>query len=288
MDPKIFDMENADVAWCHGCGNFSILSTVKKVLAELEINPEDLVLVSGIGQAGKLPHYVKSNVFNGLHGRSLPPATGIKAVNPELTVIDVSGDGCMYGEGGNHFIHTIRRNPDITNIVHNNMVYGLTKGQASPTTRANFKSNLQVEGVFLEPFNPLSVAIALKASFVARVFSGDMDQTKEILKKAIKHKGYALVDIFQPCVTFNKVNTFQWFRENTYYLEDTHDPSNIGEAFKRAMETDKYPLGIFYVNNDKKTFEENLAVYNKNKSPVYKRKVDLNKLETLINSKRSI
>jgi 2-oxoglutarate ferredoxin oxidoreductase subunit beta len=288
MDPKIFDMENADVAWCHGCGNFSILSTVKKVLAELEINPEDLVLVSGIGQAGKLPHYVKSNVFNGLHGRSLPPATGIKAVNPELTVIDVSGDGCMYGEGGNHFIHTIRRNPNITNIVHNNMVYGLTKGQASPTTRTNFKSNLQVEGVFLEPFNPLSVAIALKASFVARAFSGDMDQTKEILKKAIKHKGYALVDIFQPCVTFNKVNTFEWFRENTYYLEDTHDPSNIGEAFQRAMETDKYPLGIFYVNNDKKTFEENLAVYNKNKSPVYKRKVDLNKLETLINSKRSI
>ena len=288
MDPKIFDMEYADVAWCPGCGNFSILSTVKKALAELEINPEDLVLVSGIGQAGKLPHYVKSNVFNGLHGRSLPPATGIKAVNPELTVIDVSGDGCMYGEGGNHFIHTIRRNPNITNIVHNNMVYGLTKGQASPTTRANFKSNLQVEGVFLEPFNPLSVAIALKASFVARVFSGDMDQTKEILKKAIKHKGYALVDIFQPCVTFNKVNTFQWFRENTYYLEDTHDPSNIGEAFKRAMETDKYPLGIFYVNNDKKTFEENLAVYNKNKSPVYKRKVDPNKLETLINSKRSI
>ena len=132
------------------------------------------------------------------------------------------------------------------------------------------------------------MAIALKASFVARAFSGDMDQTKEILKKAIKHKGYALVDIFQPCVTFNKVNTFEWFRENTYYLEDTHDPSNIGEAFQRAMETDKYPLGIFYVNNDKKTFEENLAVYNKNKSPVYKRKVDLNKLETLINSKRSI
>ena len=288
MDPKVFDMENADVAWCPGCGNFSILPTVKIALAELEINPEDLVLVSGIGQAGKLPHYVKSNVFNGLHGRSLPPATGIKAVNPELTVIHVSGDGCMYGEGSNHFIHTIRRNPDITNIVHNNMVYGLTKGQASPTTRANFKSNLQVEGVFLEPFNPLSVAIALKASFVARAFSGDMDQTKEILKKAIKHKGYALVDIFQPCVTFNKVNTFQWFRENTYYLEDSHDSSNISEAFKRAMETDKYPLGIFYVNKDKKTFEENLAVYTKNKSPVYKRKVDLNKLETLINSKRSI
>lgn len=288
MDAKVFDMEGADVAWCPGCGNFSILQTLKNALAELEIKPQELVLVSGIGQAGKLPHYLKSNVFNGLHGRSLPPAVAIKAVNPELTVIDVSGDGCMYGEGGNHFIHNIRRNPDITNLVHNNMVYGLTKGQASPTSRSHFKTNLQVEGVFLEPFNPLSVAISLNASFVARAFSGDMDQTKEILKKAIKHKGYAIVDIFQPCVTFNKINTFQWFRENTYYLEDSHDPYDINQAFKRSMETDKFPLGIFYLNPSKKTFEENLAVYTSDKSPVYQRDFDLNKLKALLESKRRI
>lgn len=286
MDANDFNMDDADVAWCPGCGNFFILQTLKQTLAELEIKPENLVLVSGIGQAGKLPHYIKCNVFNSLHGRSLPPAVAIKAVNPELTVIDVSGDGCMYGEGGNHFIHNIRRNPDITNIVHNNMVYGLTKGQASPTSRTEFKTNLQVEGVFLEPFNPMSVAIALKASFVARAYCGDVDDTKDILKKAIKHKGYALVDIFQPCVTFNKVNTYQWFKENTYYLEDSHDPYDIEQAFKRSMETDKFPLGIFYVNPDKKTFEENLEVYLEDKTPIYKRKVDMDKLERLIDTKK--
>ncbi len=288
MDPKVFDMKGADIAWCPGCGDFAILRTLKLALAELEIKPEDLVLVSGIGQAGKLPHYLKSNVFNGLHGRSLSPATAIKAVNPELTVIDVSGDGCMYGEGGNHFIHTIRRNPDITNIVHNNMVYGLTKGQASPTSQTHLKTPLQIEGVFLEPFNPLSVAIALDASFVARAFSGDIDQTKEILKKAIKHKGYALVDIFQPCITFNKINTYQWFKDNTYYLEDSHDPYDINKAFQRSKETDKFPLGIFYINPHKKSFEDNLTVYARDKSPLYQRKLDIQKLEALIDSKRRI
>ena len=286
MDAKDFNMDDADVAWCPGCGDFFILETLKETLAELEIKPENLVLVSGIGQAGKLPHYIKCNVFNSLHGRSLPPAVAIKAVNPELTVIDVSGDGCMYGEGGNHFIHNIRRNPDIANIVHNNMVYGLTKGQASPTSRTEFKTNLQVEGVFLEPFNPISVAIALKASFVARAYCRDVEETKDILKKAIKHKGYALVDIFQPCVTFNKVNTYQWFKENTYSLEDSHDPYDIEQAFKRSMETDKFPLGIFYMNPDKRTFEENLEVYLEDKTPVYKRRVDMDKLERLIESKR--
>jgi 2-oxoglutarate ferredoxin oxidoreductase subunit beta len=286
MDAKDFNMDDADVAWCPGCGDFFILETLKETLAELEIKPENLVLVSGIGQAGKLPHYIKCNVFNSLHGRSLPPAVAIKAVNPELRVIDISGDGCMYGEGGNHFIHNIRRNPDITNIVHNNMVYGLTKGQASPTSRTEFKTNLQVEGVFLEPFNPISVAIALKASFVARAYCRDVEETKDILKKAIKHKGYALVDIFQPCVTFNKVNTYQWFKENTYYLEDSHDPYDIEQAFKRSMETDKFPLGIFYMNPDKRTFEENLEVYLEDKTPVYKRRVDMDKLERLIESKR--
>jgi 2-oxoglutarate/2-oxoacid ferredoxin oxidoreductase subunit beta len=288
MDPKLFNMEDADVAWCPGCGNFAILMSLKNALAELEIKPEELVLVSGIGQAGKLPHYLKSNVFNGLHGRSLPPATAIKAVNPHLTVIDVSGDGCMYGEGGNHFIHNIRRNPDITNMVHNNMVYGLTKGQASPTSQTTFKTPLQVAGVFEEPFNPLSIAIALDASFVARAFAGDINQTKEIIKRAIRHKGYALIDIFQPCVTFNKLNTYQWFKENTYYLEDSHDLYDRNEAFKRAIETGKFPLGVFYLNPDKKTFEENLQVYAEDKSPLYGREVDIVKLEVLIESKRKI
>ena len=220
MDVKDYDMGDTDIAWCPGCGDFGILTSLKKALAELEIRPENLVIVSGIGQAAKLPHYLRCHTFNGLHGRALPPATAIKSVNPELVVIAESGDGDMYGEGGNHFITTIRRNPDITNIVHNNMVYGLTKGQASPTSRKGFVTPVQVNGVILEPFNPIAVAIALDASFVARAFIGDMEKTKEILKKAITHKGYALVDIFQPCVSFNKINTYKWFKENTYYLSD--------------------------------------------------------------------
>jgi len=288
MDPKIFDVEGADVAWCPGCGDFLILRTLKAALAELEIDQKKLVLASGIGQAGKLPHYLKSHTYNSLHGRALSPATAIKAVNKELKVIVTSGDGDMYGEGGNHLMHTIRRNPDITSIVHNNMVYGLTKGQASPTSQTEMKTPLQVEGVYLEPFNPLAVAIALDAPFVARTFAGDMEHMKNVFKEAINHKGFSLVDVFQPCVTFNKINTYQWFRENTYKLEDSHDPYDKNEAFKRAIETRKYPLGIFYKNEDKLTFEETLSVYNDDDSPLFERKTDISKVKDLIEKKRSI
>jgi len=288
MDKHMFDLENLDVAWCPGCGNFPILNTLKEALAELDIPPEGLVVVSGIGQAAKAPHYMKANVFNGLHGRAIPPATAIKAANPNLTVIAESGDGDMYGEGGNHFMHAIRRNPDITNIVHNNMVYGLTKGQASPTSQTGFKTPVQVHGVISEPFNPLAVAIALNASFVSRAFCGDKEQTREILKKAILHKGYALVDILQPCVAFNKVNTYQWFKAQTYYLEDSHDPTDRNEAFRRATESDKLPLGIFYINPKKSTFEENVGIYKENKMPLFKREPDRKELEALILSKKGI
>lgn len=286
MDKNIFDMEHVEISWCPGCGNFSILKILKEALVELEIKPQNLMMVSGIGQAAKAPHFIRANVFNGLHGRSLPPATAIKAVNPSLTVIVESGDGDIYGEGGNHFLHAIRRNPDITNIVHNNMIYGLTKGQASPTSQIGFKTNVQTDGVSSEPFNPMSVAISLDASFVARAFCADMEETKEIFKKAIKHKGYSLVDVFQPCVSFNKVNTFKWFKEHCYYLEPEHDPSNRQEAFRRATEKDRLPLGIFYISPDKKTFEENTGIYETNKEPLFRRKPDREKLYNLISSRR--
>ncbi|NCC50473.1 MAG: hypothetical protein EOM20_04575 [Spartobacteria bacterium] len=168
-----FDTNVSDIAWCPGCGNFGILKIIKEVLTELSSTPQQTVLVSGIGQAAKIPQYINAHFFNGLHGRALPPATAIKASNPNLTVIAESGDGDMYGEGGNHFIHCIRRNPNITNIVHNNMVYGLTKGQASPTSERGFQTPVQVNGVMLEPINPIAVAISLDASFVARVFVGE-------------------------------------------------------------------------------------------------------------------
>jgi len=288
MDAKVFDMSDVDVAWCPGCGNFPILKALKQALAELQIESTNLVLVSGIGQAAKIPHYLKCNIFNGLHGRALPAATAIKGANPALTVIAESGDGDMYGEGGNHFMHTIRRNPNITNIIHNNMVYGLTKGQASPTSQLGFKTPVQVAGVFLEPFNPIAVAIALDASFVARAFAGDAEQTKQIFKKAIEHEGYALVDVFQPCVSYNKINTYQWFKEHCYYLEDSHDSSDRIEAFKRATETDKLPLGIFYTNPRRISFEENTGVYYEDKRPLYDRDVDTQKLRELVEQFRGI
>jgi len=168
MSENRYQRTGCDIAWCPGCGNYGIAKLLNEILQELALDPQQAVMVSGIGQAAKLPQYFNLHHFNGLHGRALPPATAIKASNRNLTVIAESGDGDMYGEGGNHFIHCIRRNPDLTNIVHNNMVYGLTKGQASPTSPRGLVTPLQVDGVILEPFNPLAVAIALDASFVAR------------------------------------------------------------------------------------------------------------------------
>ena len=274
VDPDDYDMGDIDIAWCPGCGNFNILKALKRALVELGLGPRDVVMVSGIGQAAKIPQYMNVNYFNGLHGRALGPATMIRSVNPEMTVIAESGDGDMYGEGGNHFMHTIRRNVDITNVVHDNMVYGLTKGQASPTSMTGFRTPVQVDGAVLEPLNPLAVAISLNASFVARAYSNDVDRTVEMLKEAIRHRGYSLVDVLQPCVTFNKLNTHRWFRENSYYLEDSHDVEDRTEAFRRAIETDRLALGVLYRTEGRRTFEENLGVYATDDTPVHRRPLD--------------
>ena len=285
MDKSVFDQPGADIAWCPGCGNFAILNTLKEAVAEMGIAPEELVTVSGIGQAAKLPHYLRSHVFNGLHGRGLGAAFAIKAANPALKVIYTSGDGCTYGEGGNHFIHAIRRNPDITVLAHNNMVYGLTKGQASPTTMRGVQTPVQVNGVILEPFNPIAVAVSLDASFVARASAGDRDETKEIVKKAIAHNGFALVDIFQPCVSFNRINTYQWFKEHTYYVDDVYDPSDRMAAFGKCLESDPWPLGVIYVN-EKPSYNENVPIYQESQTPLYKRELDMTKLAVLIEGLR--
>lgn len=245
----LFDSPQVEIAWCPGCGNFSILRALKEALEELGYRPQDVVLVSGIGQAAKAPHYLKVNVFNGLHGRSIPVAFAIKAVRPELIVIAESGDGCMYGEGGNHLLHAIRRNPDITVLVHNNQVYGLTKGQASPTSEEGFPTKAQPWGNLSRPLNPLSLAISQGAGFVARAFAGDIEGLKGILKKAITCRGFALVDILQPCVTFNRVNTYGWYRERVYYLGEDYNPSDQLAAFQKSLEWgERIPLGVLYVN----------------------------------------
>lgn len=282
IDKKLYDMpKETDMAWCPGCGNFPIVNIVKMALSELDILPQDVVMCSGIGQAAKTPHYLRVNYFNGLHGRALPPAIAIKNANPQLTVIAESGDGDTYGEGGNHFMHTIRRNPDITNIVHNNMVYGLTKGQASPTSEKGMKTPVQVGGVVMEPFNPLATAITLGATFVARVFSGDIMQSKEIIKAAIQHKGYALVDVFQPCVVFNKQNTYQWFKENTYYLDEAHDKEDKMKALELAFNTEHMPLGILYQETGRPTYE---TLVREGNEPLHERVLDEEKFTKLIES----
>lgn len=249
---------NDEIAWCPGCGNFGILASLKETLAELELKPEDVVIVSGIGQAAKTPHYLKVNGFNGLHGRALPPAQAIKMVNKNLKVIINSGDGDSYGEGGNHFIHNIRRNVDMVHLVHDNQIYGLTKGQGSPTTAKGQITSMQFEGVYLEPINPLALAISAGATFVARSFSADKEHLKSMIKAAMNHKGYALVDIMQPCVVFNKVNTFKWYKDRIYKLDDSYDPTNKMEALKKVEEfgDEGIPIGIIYKDDSKESYDE--------------------------------
>ncbi len=282
MPENPFDLKGIEIQWCPGCGNFSAMRIMKESLVELNIKPKDLVIVSGIGQAGKFPHFMKAQSYNGLHGRYLSAALGIKAANPELTVIALSGDGCTYSEGGNHFLHTIRYNPNITNVVHNNQVYGLTKGQASPTSQLGFVTKTQVFGVINEPFNAPAVAISLNASFVARAFVGDIEKTKEILKRAIQHNGYALIDLLCPCVSFNRVNTFKWYKKNSYYIEDSHDPYDQEAAMKLALDARKFPLGVFYINPNRRPYEENVRIYNEDKRPLYKRDLNLDKFNDLL------
>lgn len=260
-------------SWCPGCGNYMIRTALKQALEELEIEPHEVVISSGIGQAAKMPHYIKVNGFNGLHGRALPPAIGIKLANKDLKVIVESGDGDTYGEGGNHFIHTIRRNIDIAHFVHDNQIYGLTKGQASPTTAMGQETTLQFDGVKVEPVQPLALALTMGAGFVARGFSGDILHLVEIMKEAINYRGYALVDIFQPCVVWNKVNTFSWYNERVYHLPEDYDYTDRDEAFKKAMEFgDKIPIGILY-KVEKETYE-NRFQFIKDGPPLVDRELD--------------
>lgn len=236
-------------AWCPGCGDFGILNAVKRALAELGKSPEEVLLVSGIGQAAKLPHYLRCNVFNGLHGRALPAAQAAKIVNPRLTVIAVGGDGDMYGEGGNHLLHAIRRNVDLTLLVHNNKIYGLTKGQASPTTDPGVRTKVQPDGVINGSLNPLTLAISQHAAFVARSFSGNLEHLTGMIVEGIRHPGFSLIDVLQPCVSFNKVNTFAWYRSRVHDLNQppAHDPADWSQALLRASEWgDRIPVGVFY------------------------------------------
>jgi 2-oxoglutarate ferredoxin oxidoreductase subunit beta len=243
--------------WCPGCGDYGILAAVKNALAELEIPPHRALIVSGIGCGSKLPHYMKVNGFHGIHGRALPIATGAKLANHELTVLVVAGDGDSYGIGGNHLVHACRRNPDITHLVQDNRVYGLTKGQYSPTSERGFLTVTSPEGSVELAVNPLALAIAAGAGFVARGYVGDLKHLMGLIVRGVKHKGYALIDILQPCVTFNRVNTYEFYNERVYRLEETdHDPRDRLAAFRKALEWgDRIPIGLFY-REERPTHEE--------------------------------
>jgi 2-oxoglutarate ferredoxin oxidoreductase subunit beta len=238
-----------EIAWCQGCGNFGMLKAFKQALAELEIRPEELLVVSGIGQSGKFPHYLKCNTFNGIHGRTLPVATGARLANPDLRVVAEAGDGDCYGEGGNHLLAAIRRNPKILLVVHNNQVYALTKGQASPTTDMGYKTLLQPEGVAYPPLHALALAVSQDCSWVGRGFAGEVQHLADLYKQALNHRGFALLEVLQPCVTFNHVNTYKWYSERVYRVEEEpgYDPENELWAYQKAKEWgDRIPIGVIY------------------------------------------
>ena len=272
-----------DTAWCPGCGNHSILECLKTALDELDRTPDEVLIVGGIGQAAKTPQYISANSFCGLHGRALPAAVAAKIANENLTIIVDTGDGDSYGEGGNHFLHNIRRNVDITHFVHDNQIYGLTKGQASPTSAEGVITDVQTTGNINTPLNPILLAIAAGCGFAARAFSGNKEQLTAVMKQAISYQGYALVDILQPCVSFNKINTFAYYSERVYQLDESYDPSDKTAALQKAMEYgDRIPTGIIYLEH-KHTFRQKNAVLAKG-GPLLDRETDPALLQNLMQS----
>jgi len=246
--------------WCPGCGNFGILMALKQAVNELNLDPKNTILVSGIGCGPKMPLWINVGGFQSLHGRTLPIATGIKLANHKLDVFATSGDGDAYGIGTCHFIHTMRRNIDMVYIVHNNQVYGLTQGQASPTTDKGTRTKSTPYGLIEVPTRPLSLAIVTGATFVARGFAGDIPHLKSLIMEAHNHRGFAIIDVLQPCVTFNKINTYQWFQERVYKIGSEHDATNKMEALKLAESWDKkIPIGVYYREN-KQLYTDELPV----------------------------
>jgi len=273
--------ESIPIAWCPGCGNFAILQALRKALVGLGIEPHQVLFVSGIGQAPKLPHYTRGNVFNGLHGRTLPAATGAKIANHELIVIGIDGDGGAYGEGIGHLLATMRRNVNMTYMAHNNQVYGLTKGQASPTSDLGFVTKTTPLGAS-QPVNPLALALASDVSFLARGFAGDIGHLSALLKMGIEHRGFALVDILQPCVSFNHKNTYQWYQERVYKVEDesAYDCTDKIAAFAKAQEWgDRIPIGLIY-RKERPIYEEELPALKE--MTLVKRKIDPLQFEALL------
>lgn len=280
--PRVKDYaESIPIAWCPGCGNFAILQALRKALVELAIEPHQVLFVSGIGQAPNLPHYTHGNVFNGLHGRTLAAAAGARIANHELVVIGIDGDGGAYGEGIGHLLATMRRNINMTYMAHNNQVYGLTKGQASPTSDIGFVTKTTPLGAG-QPVNPIALALASDVVFVARGFAGDIEHLSRLLRMGIEYRGFALIDILQPCVSFNHRNTYQWYRERVHKLENEqgYDPGDKLDAFAKAQEwNERIPTGLIY-KKERPIYEEQLPALKD--MPLVKQKIDPLQFEALL------
>ena len=257
--PKLADYKTNEKSWwCPGCGDFGVLAALQKALVDLGIEPHNVAIVAGIGCSGKIGNYINCYNFHVVHGRTLPTAMGLKLVNRDLTVIAAGGDGDGYAIGGNHFLHALRRNVDMTYIVMDNQIYGLTKGQTSPTSKLGFKTKSSPEGNIERPIRPLQLAIAAGATFVAAGFSSDVKQLSQLIAQAIQHKGFALVNVYSPCVTFNKVNTYDWYKDVLTNLDEdpSYDPSNRGAAIQKLIETDELVRGLVYKAPDQPSFQE--------------------------------
>ena len=263
--------------WCPGCGDFSVLSALQTALFELGLKPHQVLVVSGIGCSSNLPGFINAYGMHTLHGRSLAVATGAKLGNHELKVICTGGDGDGYGIGGNHFVHTMRRNVDLTYIVMDNQIYGLTTGQISPTSVKGMKTKSTPHGSVENPINPIPMAIVGGATYVARAFSGKQKHLVEILKGAIQHRGFALVDVFSPCVTYNKDNTYQWFNPRVKILEDQgHNPADFNKAIERGYQWgDEIPIGLFWKNTDLPSLEALEPVLHDGSGPLAFRKLGI-------------
>jgi 2-oxoglutarate/2-oxoacid ferredoxin oxidoreductase subunit beta len=252
-----------DPDWCPGCGDFGVLKGVKLGAAKAGVAPKDLVLVSGIGCSSNLPGYVHSYGVHSLHGRAIAVATGIRLANTSLTVVITGGDGDGYGIGIAHFIHAMRRNLNLTYVVMDNQIYGLTTGQASPTTMKEQKTKSTPHGNVETPINPLALALVSGATYVARAFSGDPNHMADLIAAGIQHNGFSLIDVFSPCVTYNKVNTYAYFKKRVYKLEDdtAYDPTDLHGAMDRSHEWgDRIPIGLLY-KGDQPSYEESEHVF---------------------------
>lgn len=263
-----------DPDWCPGCGDFGVLRSIQQAAGRLGIQPKDLMIVSGIGCSSNLPGFIHAYGVHSLHGRSVPVATGAHLANTDLKVVITGGDGDGYGIGVGHLVHAMRRNLDVTYVVMDNQIYGLTTGQASPTTTKGHKTKSTPVGNQEMPLNPLALAITAGATYVARGFSGEAKQLSELIQGGLAHKGFALIDVFSPCVTYNKVNTYQFFKERVYKLEDENwEPGDYFKALERSFEWgERIPLGLLY-KTDQPTYEDTEPAFKA--GPLVKQKLGL-------------